>query len=267
MAGCSRLSRRPRRPAAPNHGTRGRTGPFSAAHPSRLVHPRTTSRTGSSTGSLIRSAGRIRIGRQHGHPREQVRAGLATYDPLASASRTVPRQGKDYVTAHDPECGKRWRLKGALYEHDFSPERLDVAVPALSAQEPRPTANRSNRWRFSAAGNSSRTPASREALAQSRSKSYCHCSWRPPNHCIPLGEMTQRTLARSHGPRHPEIVSCTDLLSFSSFHCCLIRSRGTAWKPLSVRPQQQPSQSTICPRMRPRAVASGSCLPSVSRMR
>ena len=134
---------------------------------------------------------------------------------------------------------------------------------ALSAKEPYPTANRSNRWRFSSAGNSSKTPSSREFLAQSRSKSYCHCSWRPPNHCIPLGETTQKTLARSHGPRHPEIVSCTDLLSFSSFHCCLIQSRGNGSNPLSVRPQQQPSQNTICPRMRPRAVANGSHLPSV----
>ena len=138
---------------------------------------------------------------------------------------------------------------------------------ALSAREPYPTANRSNRWRFSSAGSSSRTPASREALAQSRSEWYCRCSWRPPNHCIPSGETTQTTLARSHGPRHPEIVSCTDLLSFASFHCCLIQSRGSGGNPLSVRPQQQPSQSASCPRMRPRAVANGSCLPSVSRMR
>ena len=42
----------------------------------------------------------------------------------------VPRQGKDYVTARDPETGQRWRLKGALYEHDFNPERLDLTVPA-----------------------------------------------------------------------------------------------------------------------------------------
>ena len=138
---------------------------------------------------------------------------------------------------------------------------------ALSPREPHPTANRSNRWRFSSAGSLSRTPASREALAQSRSKSYCRCSWRPPNHCIPLGEMTQTTLATSHGPRHPEIVSCTDLLSFPSFHCCLIQSRGSGGNPLSARPQQQPSQSTICPRTRPRAVAKGSCLTSASRMR
>ena len=43
---------------------------------------------------------------------------------LKEAGLDVPRQGRGYVTARDPETGKRWRLKGALYEHDFQPERL-----------------------------------------------------------------------------------------------------------------------------------------------
>ena len=43
---------------------------------------------------------------------------------LQDAGLDVPRQGDSYVTARDPETGKRWRLKGALYEHDFQPERL-----------------------------------------------------------------------------------------------------------------------------------------------
>ena len=49
---------------------------------------------------------------------------------LEDAGLEVPRQGKDYVTARNPDDGKRWRLKGALYEHDFEPERLDLATPA-----------------------------------------------------------------------------------------------------------------------------------------
>ena len=48
---------------------------------------------------------------------------------LEDAGFEVSRQGKSYVTAHDPESGKRWRLKGALYEHDFNPERIDVPAP------------------------------------------------------------------------------------------------------------------------------------------
>ncbi len=37
-------------------------------------------------------------------------------EALEEAGLDVPRQGKDYVTGRDPESGKRWRLKGALYE-------------------------------------------------------------------------------------------------------------------------------------------------------
>ena len=49
---------------------------------------------------------------------------------LKEAGLELPRQGKSYLTALDPDSGKRWRLKGALYEHDFNPERLDrVAAP------------------------------------------------------------------------------------------------------------------------------------------
>ena len=44
---------------------------------------------------------------------------------LEEAGFEVPRQGKDYLTARDPDSGKRWRLKGALYEHDFQPERRE----------------------------------------------------------------------------------------------------------------------------------------------
>ncbi|MYH22194.1 MAG: relaxase/mobilization nuclease domain-containing protein [Acidobacteria bacterium] len=64
-------------------------------------------------------------------------------DVVAALEETgleVPRQGKDYVTARDPESGKRWRLKGALYQHDFEPERLDR--PAAEPAGGRPPAGR-----------------------------------------------------------------------------------------------------------------------------
>ena len=41
---------------------------------------------------------------------------------LEEVGLEVPRQGKDYLTARDPDSGKRWRLKGELHEHDFHPE-------------------------------------------------------------------------------------------------------------------------------------------------
>ena len=49
---------------------------------------------------------------------------------LEEAGLQVPRQGASYVTARDPDSGNRWRLKGALYEHDFKPERLDREAAA-----------------------------------------------------------------------------------------------------------------------------------------
>ena len=61
---------------------------------------------------------------------------------LKEAGLDVPRQGKSYVTAHDPESGKRWRLKGALYEQDFNPERLDG--PAATAVGDRPQGDRAD---------------------------------------------------------------------------------------------------------------------------
>ena len=43
---------------------------------------------------------------------------------LEDVGLEVPRQGKDYITARDPDSGKRWRLKGELYERDFEPGDL-----------------------------------------------------------------------------------------------------------------------------------------------
>ena len=56
------------------------------------------------------------------------RAGVVA--ALKEAGFAVPREGKHYVTVLDPERGDRWRLKGALYEHDFQRERLERPAPA-----------------------------------------------------------------------------------------------------------------------------------------
>ena len=56
------------------------------------------------------------------------RAGVVA--ALQEAGFAVPREGKHYVTVLDPERGDRWRLKGALYEHDFQRERLERPAPA-----------------------------------------------------------------------------------------------------------------------------------------
>ena len=48
------------------------------------------------------------------------RAGLV--GALKEVGFEVPREGKDYVTALDPESGERWRLKGRIYERDWTRE-------------------------------------------------------------------------------------------------------------------------------------------------
>ncbi len=55
---------------------------------------------------------------------------------LEEVGLEVPRQGKDYLTARDPDSGKRWRLKGELYEHDFHPERLDIPPASPAGDRP-----------------------------------------------------------------------------------------------------------------------------------
>ena len=99
-------------------------------------------------------AAKLRAGLEHeAGPRELIRDYLlqrvehgavrSRADVVASlkeAGFEVPRQGKDYVTARDPDSGARWRLKGALYEHDFEPERLDR--PAAQPAGGRPAADR-----------------------------------------------------------------------------------------------------------------------------
>ena len=53
---------------------------------------------------------------------------------LREAGLEVPRQGKDYLTALDPETGNRWRLKGELYGVDFQRERFDRAAAEAAGE-------------------------------------------------------------------------------------------------------------------------------------
>ena len=59
---------------------------------------------------------------------------------LREAGLEVPRQGKDYLTALEPETGDRWRLKGELYGEDFERERFDrAAAGTVGDRAPRGT--------------------------------------------------------------------------------------------------------------------------------
>lgn len=55
---------------------------------------------------------------------------------LEEAGLEVPRQGQDYVTVRDPDSGDRWRLKGRIYEKDWSYDRELERAAAKEAGEP-----------------------------------------------------------------------------------------------------------------------------------
>jgi len=54
---------------------------------------------------------------------------------LQEAGLQVPRQGKDYLTVHDPESGEKFRMKGRIYEKEWTYDReLDRAVATAAVQ-------------------------------------------------------------------------------------------------------------------------------------
>jgi hypothetical protein len=59
------------------------------------------------------------------------RAGMVA--ALEGAGMTIPRQGKDYITVQDPETGDRFRLKGRIYEKDWTYDaELDRAAASAT---------------------------------------------------------------------------------------------------------------------------------------
>lgn len=61
----------------------------------------------------------------------QDRAGMVA--ALEDAGMTIPRQGKDYITVQDPETEERFRLKGRIYEKDWTYDaELDRAAASAT---------------------------------------------------------------------------------------------------------------------------------------
>ncbi len=64
---------------------------------------------------------------------QQIKAGVikdraGIVDAFLDAKLEVPRKGDKYLTVKDPESGQRWRLKGAIYEREFTNEQLAESV-------------------------------------------------------------------------------------------------------------------------------------------
>jgi hypothetical protein len=60
----------------------------------------------------------------HAWLQDQISVGYVTdrasmLDALTDAGFDIPRAGKAYITARDPETGERWRLKGEIFHEDW----------------------------------------------------------------------------------------------------------------------------------------------------
>ncbi|WP_150282688.1 relaxase/mobilization nuclease domain-containing protein [Salipiger aestuarii] len=72
---------------------------------------------------------------------DQISVGLITdrasmVDALADAGFDLPRVGKAYLTAHDPDTGERWRLKGEIFHEDWQADAAEREVERGTGHDP-----------------------------------------------------------------------------------------------------------------------------------
>jgi hypothetical protein len=72
---------------------------------------------------------------------DQVSVGLITdranmVDALADAGFDLPRVGKAYLTAQDPDTGERWRLKGEIFHEDWQADTAEREVERGAGHDP-----------------------------------------------------------------------------------------------------------------------------------
>jgi hypothetical protein len=67
---------------------------------------------------------------------EQVTDRASMVQALEEAGLEVPRKGQDYLTVLDPESGERWRMKGRIYEKEWTYEQELDRAAAREAGEP-----------------------------------------------------------------------------------------------------------------------------------
>jgi hypothetical protein len=72
---------------------------------------------------------------------DQVSVGLITdrgsmLDALIDSGFDVPRAGKAYLTAQDPDTGERWRLKGEIFHEDWQADPAEREVERGTGQDP-----------------------------------------------------------------------------------------------------------------------------------
>ncbi len=77
----------------------------------------------------------------HAWIQDQIDMGLITdratmIDALADAGFDLPRTGKAYITARDPETGERWRLKGEIFHEDWQADPAERETERGARHDP-----------------------------------------------------------------------------------------------------------------------------------
>ncbi|MEP4197101.1 MAG: relaxase/mobilization nuclease domain-containing protein [Aliishimia sp.] len=77
----------------------------------------------------------------HAWLQDQISVGLITdrasmVDALAEAGFDLPRVGKAYLTAQDPDTGERWRLKGEIFHEDWQADPAEREAERGTGHDP-----------------------------------------------------------------------------------------------------------------------------------
>ena len=77
----------------------------------------------------------------HAWLQDQISVGLITdrasmLDALTDAGFDIPRAGKAYLTAQDPDTGERWRLKGEIFHEDWQADTAEREVERGPGHDP-----------------------------------------------------------------------------------------------------------------------------------
>ena len=77
----------------------------------------------------------------HSWIQDQISVGLITdrasmLDALVDAGFDIPRTGKAYLTAQDPDTGERWRLKGEIFHEDWQADPAEREAERGTGHDP-----------------------------------------------------------------------------------------------------------------------------------
>ena len=77
----------------------------------------------------------------HAWLQDQISVGLITdrasmLDALTDAGFDIPRTGKAYLTAQDPDTGERWRLKGEIFHEDWQADAAEREAERGTGHDP-----------------------------------------------------------------------------------------------------------------------------------